>query len=343
MSEALGVAERGLSIVHLDELASEAEKPYGIITVDCSNPKEIDDGISVEVLPAAQELYRVKVFVVDTSKLYSDEHIVRKVLRKTEARYLNPQSDAEGYEPMLEDRYIKNLEFSAGTARSALIVSFIAGPTLPPDDVSIEYGQVEVVKNFRYDKFGRKCRYDEKFWHYGRAAAAILSHLRTDPGDDEQIHNELIHVPKHEVFRRGADINQAFMVAANYLVAKTMLDEPLAIYRTHDLDDTTYDELISSRVARFSIRPAPHHGLGLDVYTRVTSPLRRAEDFFMHGLLRARYEGRAINGRDKKLITSAIQRLNQRVVTNVFNGRSQDHDEDSWLRESGSEPEQLAS
>ena len=60
----------------------------------------------------------------------------------------------------------------------------------------------------------------------------------------------------------------------------------LAIYRIHDPSDTTLAEFIDTSVARFSQSPGRHVSQGLEPYCRVTSPLRRLEDFVMNGLLK---------------------------------------------------------
>lgn len=327
----------GPNVVMLDNRSSSPEAPYGIITADCSNPKEIDDGIFVEALPSEHEAYRVHVFTVDASKLYFDGAITQQVLKNTEARYLSPSTKTEAYLPMLEESQIRYLEFTKGRPKSALSVSFVVGPDVAPDNVEIGYGKIEVQKSFRYDQFGKSCRWSESFFGYGRAAAAIMHHLgftdSTQPREHpsfEAAYHSLIHVPKHEKYKRGAYINQAFMVAACYFVARSMRDEPLAIFRVHDLNDTSFEEFIDSRLARFSTTPGPHHGLGLDVYTRVTSPLRRAEDFMMHGLLRARHEGRQLTGRDHKLVKETVQRLNQRIALNAFKGKTDLGSDDQW-------------
>ena len=44
--------------------------------------------------------------------------------------------------------------------------------------------------------------------------------------------------------------------------------------------------------SRLSVEPAPHCGLGLDLYTRATSPLRRYSDLLLHQQLRAHLAGR---------------------------------------------------
>ena len=309
----------GPTLIKLDRYASEPEKPYGIITADCSSPHEFDDGIAVQPLPSAHELYQVSVFAADTSALYFDESIAKAVLTATESRYYDPQDGRKIYEPMLSRQVIDKHHFVQGSIRKALVVSFLVGAAQPPSEPAISFGKVEVLKNYTYNRFGEKCRYSQDFQSFGRAAALILGYLNTTVCDEEDTYRGLIHVPKSETWKRGANINQAYMVAANHLVARLMkAEDRLAIYRTHDSGDANLAEIMSPRVAHYSVHPAPHDGLGLDIYSRVTSPLRRAEDFMMHGLLKARQDGRSLTPRDHKLVAATVQRLNQRVAASLF-------------------------
>lgn len=313
------IAERGPALIELDRRASEPGKPYGIITADCSSPHEFDDGIAVTPLESAEELYRVRVFAVDTSSLYLDEAIAKRTLVATESRYFDPKDGKKIYEPMLDKRVINELHFVQGTIRKALVVSFLIGVTQPPTNIEVNFGKVEVRNNYSYDSFGKECLGGEVLEPYGRAAALILSHLKTSGSDEEDTYQGLTQVPESKTWRRGATINQAYMVAANHLVGRLMRDEGrLAIYRTHDLDDPTMVEILSPAVARYSTVPSQHQGLGLEVYSRVTSPLRRAEDFMMHGLLKARQTGREVSPRDHKFVTATVRRLNQRIAANLF-------------------------
>lgn len=315
------IASRGLTLIELDKRASEADKPYGLITADCSAPHEIDDGISVEALPTAHEMYRVRVFAVDTSKHYRDNAVITRALQKVESHYYDTETGLHAYEPMLDPGLTQRLHFARGVGKSALVVTFIIGAEQPPVDIDVNFGAVEIIRNYNYKTFGEKCRYSDRFWPYGRAAALLMHHLGVLEGSDEEIHRGFIHVPRDETWQRGAMINQSFMVAANHLVARLMREEDrLAIYRVHDLSDETYTEFLGPGTARYSKRPGPHDGLGLDGYTRVTSPLRRLEDFVMHGLLKERSRGQAPDTRDQKLVSEAIRRLNQRV------GEQQLHD-----------------
>jgi exoribonuclease R len=125
-------------------------------------------------------------------------------------------------------------------------------------------------------------------------------------------------------WRRGAMINQAYMVAAGHVVAQTLRAEGrLAIYRRHDPSDDSMAEILDPTVAYFSTKPGVHAGLGLEPYTRVTSPLRRSEDFIMLGLLKAYTNGRPLSGRDSRLIDTTVRRLNQREAAAEYRKNKQ--------------------
>jgi len=324
------IAARGLTIAELDSRASEAEKPYAVITADCSGAREFDDAISVTPLPMEDELYRVNVFSVDTSKLYLDESITRRAMTLTESRY----GGDKDYRPMLDKDLTQSLHFAEGTIRKALCVSFVVGLDTPPSEPTVSFGRVEVTRNLRYNTFGAKCRYSPNFKNYGRASALIMRHLKLDARTDEEInpafediYNNVIHVPRAETWKRGASINQAFMIAANHLVGKAASEAgDLIIYRAHDTTSDHLLEVLSPIVARYTLDPAPHDGLRLeDPYARVTSPLRRLEDFVNVGILALRHKkltvGKpAVGPRDIKIATASVQRLNQRTAAEQFAG-----------------------
>lgn len=309
--------------VRIDELASMPGEPYGIITVDGQNPHEIDDGISVTPLDTSNESYQVRVFSADTSGIYRDPEQTRRVLELTESRYRQDGPVAEQYEPMLPQELVRSIEFKEGRPRRALVVSFAIGPNQPPSDIEIGFGRVEVLKNWDYQNFGKQTRRTDQ--HFQRAAGHVLNHLWPKARSDVQT---VFEAPEIGAARRGANVNTAFMIAANHLAGKVVSGE-LAIFRVHDLSNVSATEFVGPHIARFSSTPGPHNGLGLDVYTRVTSPLRRVEDFIMLGLLRARFEGRPLDNRDKQLVVDTIRRLNQRIATRLYLGE-RIFGEDHW-------------
>ncbi len=317
--------------MELDRLASERQKPYAIITADGADPKEYDDGISVTPLPSAEELYRVQVFAADTSHLYQDGTIANRVLENTQAQYHDPDSRRRDYKPMLPLGAIRSTEFAQGTVRKALVVSFLVGRKQPPSEVEIGFGRVEVRRNYGYGRFGKECSHSQPLTQYGRAAALILRHLSGNDIRTEKMYSEITRKAGVGPSRRGARMNAAYMIAANHLVGSKLRDENhLAIYRTHGQQDDSLYEFLRPDVARFSASPAPHQDIGIDAYCRVTSPLRRAEDFVMLGLLRARAKGREPSSYDQTLTAAMIRRLNQRIISEQYRVQPQLRNQKLW-------------
>lgn len=320
----------GPSYFDLDTLASDPYKPLEVITADCSGAHEFDDAINVKAFPTKQERYKVTVCSVDTSHLFHDERVLRQVINRTESKYHDPNTGNEIYEPMLDRSTTQQLHFAAGAVRKAMMVSFITGEDLPPQDIQIDFGRVRIMRNYRYNTFGDKCRYSETFEPFGRAAAHIINHLELNPKsfNEEETYKDLIHVPRTEAWKRGSSINQAFMIAAGHLVAKVVSSEDrLALYRTHDLRDKSLEKVLPPQYAHYDTEPRPHNGLNLDVFSRVTSPLRRSEDFVMLGLLKLRHREREPNHRDQVRVNQALQRLNAREVAEQFYGIRQRDEE----------------
>ncbi len=316
------IARRGTPLAEIDRQASELDMPYAVITADCTDPFEYDDAVSVTRLNYHEELYRVQVFSVDTSPLYEDESVMKRVLAQTESKYRTHKNGATTYEPMLSEALVRKFEFSSGNTRRALCVSFVIGAAQAPTDIEVGFGRVEVAKNYSYKRFGEKCRYSDNFEKYGRAAALILAHLHAKDTSEEELYNGLIHVPSGYTFRRGAHINAAFMIGANHLFGRVMRDEGhLAVFKVHDTSDDRLYEIIDDNVAVYSAAPGPHEGVGVDVYAKVTSPLRRLEDAINIGMAAIRSSGRSLSTRDLKIVNQGIKRLNQRVVADIFHGR----------------------
>lgn len=323
---------RSINLIKLDERSSEPGQPYGIVTADCSDPCEIDDGVFVEPLPGDQERYRVGVCVADTSKVYEDRDVFTRAMTMTESRYYELPDGEKGHDPMIDMDIVRDLHFSAGNVRSALIISFIIGSQQPPTDVSISFGKVEVTKNYNYKDFGAHCQRGEVLARYGRASALILHHLRyntwdndgptyTASGDLNLIHQEMIRSAAHQQFIGGSNLNSAFMIGSNHLAGKLIAPEGRPfVHRIHDPSDERYLELVPPSVALFSRNPGPHVGLGLNPYPRFTSPLRRLDDMANGHQAKLRDLGHPITGRDEREIAAVVQRLNGREIEEAFKG-----------------------
>lgn len=106
-----------------------------------------------------------------------------------------------------------------------------------------------------------------------------------------------------------------FMILANSLAAQYALrhDVPI-IYRSQEKPKNAvpsmeqYDPLLFERIVRnlkrtrLSTHPLPHAGLGLDIYTQVSSPIRRFTDLVMQRQLAAHLAGEPCPYSDLELI-----------------------------------------
>lgn len=297
-----------------------------IITADCSYPKEIDDGLFVERMDEDHELYKVGVCVVDTSKVYNQQSVVKQAFDRTAARYWDLPDGERGYDPMIDTGVIKDLEFTARSVRDALIITFLVGRKQAPTDVDASFGKVEVVDNKNYKDFANYATYGNGK-RFLAASSLIRDHLGyvaygdhtgNRPRWREELETGTVPTISGRAWTRGSKMNEAFMVGANHLVGKMLAGEGWpAIYRVHDPDDEQYLELLSANVARYSRTPAVHSGLGLDPYCRVTSPLRRLDDFVMNRQLKQRFIGRKPTAADSREVAFAVRRLNQEVIASA--------------------------
>ena len=323
------IAERGVTFFELDRRASTDDQPYGIITADCSDPREIDDGIMVEALPSNTEMYRVTVCVADTSKLYDNRTIYKQAMTNMEARYGDLPGGERTYTPMIDPEPIRDLEFTAGQIRGALMISFIMGKKVKPVDLEVKFGTIEVVQNMNYRDFSFECKQDKPKERFGRASALLIKHLNFTSGGDADdaasynfgdIHSRLT-CRRGSEWSKGSKINEAYMVAANHLVGAMLAREGRpAIYRVHDRDDESFLEFLPPDLATYTATPGFHQGLNLDTYCRVTSPLRRLEDFMMSHQLRQRAQSKEPTMRDRRDIALAVQRLNGMVIRKSLEG-----------------------
>ena len=313
------IAPRGLNIFELDHRATEQNAPYGIITTDCSEPKEIDDGLFVHPLDSATEAYRVGVCVADASKLYADGDIRQGAMERVHADYWDLPDGERGYDPMIPPDAIKDKELTEGNSRSALIISFLVGVGMPPCQASIDFGRVEVKRNYTYKSFSERTKSRKEFEKYSRASNFIINGLGFNQGGDSlkktKSNQPTNKNSSYQAWKSGSAINESFMVAANHLVGMVMRDEDRpAIYRVHDMADMRFEEIIETNVARYSSEPGRHQGLNIDPYCRATSPLRRLEDFIMAHHLKLRSNGEQPSSSDIQTMNTAIRRLNRQAI-----------------------------
>ncbi len=316
-----GIARRGPGIAELVEVAARLDAPKKIITADCSNPHEIDDGYSVRPLPSAREVYQVDVCVADASSLYANTDVLQTAMSLTRAEYFTLDDGEQGYEPMFPEQYILQKQLTKAALKGAVVISFVVGDHVPPCDLNVTFEKVEVQKNYNYRQFSELSVPGLKLEDYARAAGFIQQGLRYSPGGDKlptvplQPSANVPQASKLSVWKSGSKMNEAFMVASNHLVGKMMRDEGrAAIYRVHGNAGDMHGEILPRDVAWFTREPGFHDGLGIGPYCPSTSPLRRLQDFVMHYHLWLRDNNKTPTQNDLKIMDDAILSLNRRAI-----------------------------
>ncbi|MBR4125244.1 MAG: RNB domain-containing ribonuclease [Victivallales bacterium] len=121
------------------------------------------------------------------------------------------------------------------------------------------------------------------------------------------VKHDVITVEREDQETPSHNLVREFMVMANYLAAKYALRNDLPIiYRCQEppLDDVhsvihydpiEFDQQVRKmKRTRLSTYPAPHFGLGLDLYAQVSSPLRRYADLVLQRQLEAHLTGQPL-------------------------------------------------
>jgi hypothetical protein len=313
------IARRGQSIAELDDSAFRLEGAKTIVTVDCSNPHEIDDGILVRPLPSARPVYQVDVCVADVSSLYKNTDVLQAALSQTRSEYFLLNDGEQGYEPMIERQHVLQKELSKAALKNAVIMSFVVGDRVAPQDFSVNFASVKVLENYDYRQFSELSSSGRTLQHYAEAARYIQEGIRYNPGGDSIALpgrlNKRSLARKYNLWSHGSKLNEAFMVASNHLLGTMMRDEDLpAIYRVHGNAADMHGEILPPDVAWYSQDPGFHRGLGIGPYCQGTSGLRRLPDFIMHHHLRLRDQKKTPTDYDMRIMEEAIRNLNRRAI-----------------------------
>ena len=133
-----------------------------------------------------------------------------------------------------------------------------------------------------------------------------------------------------------------FMVLANHIAARFALrneipviynvQEPPSseVHSMHKYEPYYFDQQVRKmKRTRLSTYPQPHFGLGLDLYIKISSPLRRYGDLVMHRQLAAKCAGRPLPYTQEELFV-----VLENVERNASQNKALEHEADKyWLLE----------
>jgi exoribonuclease-2 len=144
--------------------------------------------------------------------------------------------------------------------------------------------------------------------------ARLHVHLNSDPSNPGSCENQVIIEPIPPY--RSAEMVRECMILAGEGVARWALRNRVPFpFISQEAGDLPHDRLSglagawqlrrSMRPRSISVKPGIHWGLGLDMYTQVTSPLRRYIDLLAHQQIRAFIMGKPLLSEDDILFRLA--------------------------------------
>jgi exoribonuclease-2 len=280
-------------------------------SIDDADTREVDDAISVV---AEGEETVVCIHIADPAHfVHKDDSLDRVAAERPLTLYL-PTTTVT----MLPERIGCDLSsLREGHLRPSLSFEVRFGPDGELRDWTFGGGQVVVTHRLTYEEADAmvEAESDHELAPAMRALVPITDRLREarlEAGGFELSRPEFkVHVENGEIDVQRLSSNTAsrrvvseLMVLANRLTAEYALrnDIPI-IYRVQDPPSqkvqslTEYDpvafmnEVRKIKRTRLSTHPQAHTGLGLDLYTQVSSPIRRYADLVIQRQLAAHVEG----------------------------------------------------
>lgn len=304
-----------------------------IFSIDDPVTRDIDDAISFEKLPDGY--CRVGIHITDVaSRIKPACALDREAEQRATSIYL-----PEGKIPMLPPTLSEELlSLQEGTPRPALSILVTLQPTGEIVNSEVMLSIIQVSRRMSYEEVDAEMAHDQIFADLYQVAAArmekrkqagalVLSLPELQVMVDSQKH---IQVRIRERTTPSQIIVSECMILANYLAAQFLRDKNIpALYRKqgHPREAMLAEEPPSlfqlirqckllNRV-EVGLEPGRHAGLGLDVYTTITSPLRKYYDLIVQRQLVSVLSGTAppygkndlrniVGGVDARLTSAAL-------------------------------------
>jgi exoribonuclease-2 len=298
-----------------------------VVTIDDAHTTEIDDGVSLEAIPAG---FRLGVHVADAAHFIPlGCRVDEEALARSTSHYL-PDWTIPMIPPVLGE---VACSLVAGEDRPAISVLADVTPHGEILRAEVRRTVVRIACRITYDdcEEALEGRADGPTWLRPLAdLAADLERERLERGATP------IRAPELAITFDGAGepviqlvdpgrlarrLVSEMMILANRIIAETCVARGLpAIYRKQAPPETDvprppmdrYDPVAVNRFRRVlqrtevSLEPGPHAGLGLPCYLQATSPIRRYQDLAVHRLLTASILGLPQPyGRDEMAVVAA--------------------------------------
>ena len=276
------------------------------MSIDSELTQDIDDALSCEL---SDGLLMLGVHIADPASVIRADTLLDREARERSTSIYFPEGKIPMLPPLLSEGALSLVANEVRPAMSVLV-------TLTPEGEAVDYqitpSLIRVVERLSYEDADARIGHDPRLTH-ALELAKRLRQLRFDSGAIA------LPIPQVDLFvDRARQITvrrvdreapsqilvSELMILANSLVGQFCAQRQIPIvYRGQAAPRETfptsfiYDPVLHYRQqramnpARIGLEPTRHSGLGVEVYTTFTSPLRRYVDLLSHRQLHA-YLGR---------------------------------------------------
>ena len=272
------------------------------VSIDSELTQDIDDAVSCEL---SDGLLMLGVHIADPASVIRADTLLDREARERSTSIYFPEGKIPMLPPLLSEGALSLVANEVRPAMSVLV-------TLTPEGEVVDYqiipSLIRVVERLSYEDADARIGHDPRLTH-ALEIAKRLRQLRFDSGAIA------LPIPQVDLFvDRARQITvrrvdreapsqilvSELMILANSLVGQFCAQRQIPIvYRGQAAPRETfptsfiYDPVLHYRQqramnpARIGLEPTRHSGLGAEVYTTFTSPLRRYVDLLSHRQLHA--------------------------------------------------------
>ncbi|MBF0349610.1 MAG: RNB domain-containing ribonuclease [SAR324 cluster bacterium] len=324
LEEATSIAE----ILHEKSPSSNAE----CLTIDSEKTRDYDDAFSV--LSWNDQQLTIVVYITDVADRIAPESLVFEDARKK----ISTVYTLRQIFPMLPEILSNQaLSLVAHKNRPAIAFTFEISATGTYQINAIRSETIQVSRNLSYNQADEYVRQETDYWPRLFTACQALMKRR--------IENGALELERREVEMDISNPDQIKIIPLDRNSPSNLIIQELAILVNHEtaryLSEKKYPAIFRTQPpyeivkqpqpgeslemrhiqidpARLTTVPGRHSGLGCDVYTQVTSPIRRFTDLIVqHQLKQSLANGPSLFDEEKLMVWAQQAELQQKTYAQI--------------------------
>ncbi|AFZ50060.1 ribonuclease R family protein [Dactylococcopsis salina] len=295
-----------------DRLDLTHQKVY---TIDDESTKEIDDGVSVEILPDGRQ--QIWIHIADPTRLVRpDDELDQEARRRSTSLYLPtgmismfPSELATGPMSLIQGKVCPAMSFAVILAEDGAVAEYTIAATWVKPTYRLTYDDVDEMLELGVTaepEIAQLAHWAQqrKQWRQSQGSINIsLPEAVIKVNQEEEVEIELLEESQ------ARELVAEMMILAGEVAGRFAVDKEIPIpFRSQPQPELPPEETLlqlpAGPVRSCALRgcmprsemgttPARHAGLGLEVYTQVTSPIRRYVDLLSHFQIKAYLRGEA--------------------------------------------------